>query len=267
MLTILFMFLLLTIGFNVITTTLTSAFASWKFVAVGDIECKKAKKVADAIKKYSDPAVVLLLGDLGYAKSAKCIKTAFPNALATIGEHDSKKDILKVFKTKKAVYSYTFNEVTFLSLNSKTSASKQINSVNNLVAQANTPFIVPFSHYPCVTNPSAHHGEWKGCKSKRVPILQQSGKTILYANGGNHGYQRCFNQDITFITVGTGGRKAESWGKEMDDGCKNNISGVPGYLEITVQDSESMTGRFIDLKGMTDEDADFGISRSPVPIN
>jgi hypothetical protein len=53
----------------------------------------------------------------------------------------------------------------------------------------------------------------------------------------------------------------------MDDGCKNNISGVPGYLEITVQDSESMTGRFIDLKGMTDEDADFGISRSPVPIN
>ena len=32
------------------TTSLRTAFASWKFVAIGDIECKSAKKVADAIR-------------------------------------------------------------------------------------------------------------------------------------------------------------------------------------------------------------------------
>ncbi len=252
------------IGFNVITTTLKTAFASWKFVAVGDIECKSAKKVAGAIKKYSNPVIVLLLGDLGYGKSSKCIKDAFPNGLPTVGNHDKSKDILKVFKMKKAVYSYTVNEVTFLSLNSDTKVSKQINSVKNLVAQAKTPFIVPFSHYPCITNPSAQHGEWKDCKSKLVPIFEQSGKTKLYVNGANHGYQQCYyHQDIAFITSGAGGRKPYSWGNQMDDGCKNNISGIPGYLEVTVWDSHSMSGRFIDLKGMTDEDTDFTISTSP----
>jgi hypothetical protein len=64
MFTILFMFLLI-IGVNVATTSLRTAFASWKFVAIGDIECKSAKKVADAINKYSNPVIVLLLGDLG----------------------------------------------------------------------------------------------------------------------------------------------------------------------------------------------------------
>jgi predicted phosphodiesterase len=251
----------MTFGFSVITTSLTTAFASWKFAAVGDIECKNAKKVANAIKKYSDPVVVLLLGDLGYAKSAKCIKAAFPDGLATMGEHDKQKDILKLFKMKKAVYSFAVKEVTFLSLDSETSVSKQVNMVKDLVSQAETPFIVPFSHTPCVTNPSAHHGEWKGCKSKLVPVLQESGKIKLYVNGRNHGYQQCYEQDITFITAGTGGRKAYPWGNQMDDGCKNSISGVPGYLEVTVQDSQSMTGRFVSLKGMTDEDTDFGIHK------
>jgi predicted phosphodiesterase len=262
MFTILFMFMMI-IGFNVATTTLRTAFASWKFVAVGDIECKSAKKVADDIKKFSNPAVVLLLGDLGYGKSSKCIKDAFPNGLPTVGNHDNSKDILKEFKIKKAVYSHTVKEVTFLSLNSDTNVSKQINSVKNLVAQAKTPFIIPFSHLPCVTNPSAHHGEWNDCKSKLVPILQQSGKTKLYVNGHNHGYQQCHYKGIDFVTSGTGGRKSYSWGNQMDDGCKNNISGIPGYLEVTVWDSHSMNGRFIDLKGMTDEDTDFSISTSP----
>ena len=256
------MFLMI-IGFNVATTSLRTAFASWKFVAIGDIECKSAKKVADAINKYSNPVIVLLLGDLGYSKSSKCIKDAFPNGLPTVGNHDKSKDILKVFKIKKAVYSHTVKEVTFLSLNSDTRVSKQIKLVKNLVAQAKTPFIVPFSHYPCVTNPSAHHTEWKGCKSKLLPILQQSGKTKLYVNGHNHGYQQCYYQDIAFITSGTGGRKPNSWGNQMDDNCKNNISGIPGYLEVTVWDSQSMNGRFIDLKGMTDEDTDFSINTSP----
>lgn len=252
---------LMAIGFNVFTTTLQTAFASWKFVAVGDIECKNAKNVAVAIKKFSNPVVVLLLGDLGYGKSAKCIKDSFPNGLPTIGNHDKPKDILKVFKLKNPVYSHAVNEVTFLSLNSGTSVSNQINLVKNLVAQAKTPFIVPFSHFPCVTNPSAHHGEWEGCKSELVPILQQSGKTKLYVNGHNHGYQQCFSQDITFITAGTGGRKAYPWGNELDDGCKNNISGIPGYLEVTVQDSHSMVGRFITIKGSTDKDTNFSIHK------
>jgi len=252
---------LITIGFNLITTASTTAFASWKFAAVGDIECKNAKNVAATIKKFSNPVVVLLLGDLGYGKSAKCIKNAFPNSLPTIGNHDKSKDILKVFKLKNLVYSHAVNEVTFLSLNSATSASKQANLVKNLIAQAKTPFIVPFSHFPCVTNPSAHHAEWKGCKSNLVPIFQQSGKTKLYVNGHNHGYQQCFSQDITFITAGTGGRKAYPWGDQMDDGCKNNISGVPGYLEVTVQNSQSMVGKFITLKGTTDEDTKFSVHK------
>jgi predicted phosphodiesterase len=250
---------LLAIGFNVIITTSTTALASWKFAAVGDIECKNAKKVAASIEKYSDPVVVLLLGDLGYGKSAKCIKDAFPNGLPTIGNHDKEKNILKVFKLKNPVYSHAVNEVTFLSLNSETSPSNQVNLVKNLIAHAKTPFIVPFSHIPCVTNPSAHHVEWKSCKSKLVPIFEQSGKAKLYVNGHNHGYQQCSIDDITFITAGTGGRKAYPWGNEIDDNCKNNISGTPGYLEVTVQDFHSMAGRFITLKGTTDKQTNFSI--------
>jgi predicted phosphodiesterase len=252
---------LITIGFNVVTTTSTTAFASWKFAAVGDIECKSAHKVANDIKKYSNPVIVLLLGDLGYGKSAKCIKDAFPNGLPTIGNHDKEQNILKVFKLKNLVYSHAINEVTFLSLDSATSASKQANLVKNLLAQAKTPFIVPFSHFPCVTNPSAHHAEWKGCKSDLVPIFEQSDKARLYVNGHNHGYQQCSYNDMTFITAGTGGRTPYPWGNQMDDGCKNNISGVPGYLEVTVQNSQSMIGRFITLKGTTDEDTKFSIHK------
>jgi hypothetical protein len=201
------------------------------------------------------------LGDLGYGQSAKCIKDAFPNGLPTIGNHDYKTDILEVFKLKNPVYSHAVNEITFLSLDSASSASKQVGLVKNLIAQAKTPFVVPFSHYPCVTNPSAHHGEWKGCKSKLAPIFEQSGKVKLYVNGHNHGYQQCSVDDITFITAGTGGRKAYPWGDQMDDGCKNNISGIPGYLEVTVQDSHSMVGRFITLKGTTDKHTNFSIGQ------
>jgi hypothetical protein len=252
--------LLLTIGFNVIiTTTSTTAFARWKFAAVGDIECKHAKKLAHTIEKYSHPVVVLLLGDLGYGESAKCVKDAFPNGLPTIGNHDNQEDILKVFNLKNPVYSHVVNEVTFLSLNSETSEKKEVKLVKHLIEQAKTPFIVPFSHIPCVTNPSAHHPEWKSCKSKLAPIFEQSGKVKLYVNGHNHGYQQCSIDDITFITAGTGGRKAYQWGNEIDDNCKNNISGTPGYLEVTVQDTNSMTGRFITLQGTTNKQTNFGI--------
>ena len=252
--------LLLTIGFNVIiTTTSTSAFARWKFAAVGDIECKNAKKVAHTIEKYSHPVIVLLLGDLGYGESARCVKDAFPNGLPTVGNHDNEEDILKVFNLRNPMYSHAVNEVTFLSLNSETKENKEVKLIKHLIAQAKTSFIVPFSHIPCVTNPSAHHAEWKGCKSKLVPIFEHSGKVKLYVNGHNHGYQQCSIDDITFITAGTGGRKAYPWGNKIDDNCTNNISGTPGYLEVTVEGSHSMNGRFITLKGTTDEDTNFSI--------
>ena len=236
-----------------------TAFARWKFAAVGDIECKSAKKVAHAIEKYSDPVVVLLLGDLGYGKSAKCVKDAFPSGLPTIGNHDNEEDILKVFNLNNPVYSHAVNEVTFLSLDSETSVDKEVKLVKHLISQAKTPFVVPFSHIPCATNPSAHHAEWKGCKSRLVPIFEQSGKAKLYLNGHNHGYQQCSIDDMTFVTAGTGGRKAYPWGNKMDDGCKNNMSGIPGYLEVTVQDSHSMVGRFITLKGTMDKHTNFSI--------
>jgi hypothetical protein len=107
----------MTSGFNVIitATSTTTSFARWKFAAVGDIECTHAKKIAHTIEKYFQPVVVLLLGDLGYGQSAKCSKDAFPNGLPTIGNHDYKTDILKVFKLKNPVYSHAVNEITFLS--------------------------------------------------------------------------------------------------------------------------------------------------------
>ena len=231
---------------------------AWKFVAVGDIECKSAVKVANAITKYSNPVVTLLLGDLGYGKTSKCIKDAFPNSLATVGNHDKEKDVLKLWGLKKPIYSKTINDVTFLSLNSDTKVSKNLKSVKSLIADAKTPWIVPFSHYPCVTNPSAHHGEWKNCKKDLVPIFVQSDKVKLYLNGHNHGYQQCFNQDISFITSGAGGRDFYPWGSKMDDGCKNNISGIQGWLEVDVQEN-GMVGQFIDINGGINEDTAFQI--------
>jgi predicted phosphodiesterase len=259
--------LLLTCTILLVVGTSLSAY-SWKWAAVGDIVCKDAAKLAKAIKVNTDPEVVLLLGDLGYGKSSDCIKKAFIDngiQVATPGNHDKTKNILKVFKLKSGTYLVTHKNVAFISFNTEDKVSNVKKEIQPLISKADSnssiDFTVPFSHKPLVTSDGAHHGEEKKFRSALVPLFVQSDKVKLVDAGHNHGYQQCESDGIVFLTVGTGGRKAYAWGSGTDDNCHNNISGVPGYLEVDVDSNSSMVGVFKDLKGGINEEITFQITR------
>ncbi len=232
---------------------------AWKFAAVGDIVCKDAPKVATAIKKAGDN-VTLLLGDLGYAKSSKCIKDAFVgmDVKPTVGNHDKTKDVVKVFG-KGDTGTTSFKNVRFLSINTEGfTLSKVASLLNKYKNDMNYDWIIPIMHKPLVTNPSAHHTEEAKYRQQLVPLFVSNGKVQIVLAGHNHGYQQCSSNDITFITAGTGGRDPYPWGSKMDDNCKYNISGTSGFLEVEVNGTD-MVGYFKDMNGGIKEPTTFQI--------
>jgi predicted phosphodiesterase len=238
--------------------------ASWKFAAVGDIPCKNAPKVANAIKQGGS-LIVILLGDLGYGSTSKCIKDSFGTiGKPTVGNHDTATDIKKVFGITNEIQTYKFNNIRFLSLNTELSADTQKSRVQGLLNKykdaADIDFIIPFEHKPFVTNPSAHHkeSEAKGFRATFLPMFVAASKIPMVLFGHEHGYQQCEVNDITFITAGTGGRDAYPWGSIMDDNCRNNISGTNGFLEVEVNGLD-MVGYFKDLNGGIREETTFQI--------
>jgi predicted phosphodiesterase len=244
---------------------------AWKFAAVGDIQCKDAKKVADAIKKNSAPLRTVLLGDLGYSSTSKCVADAFgtdTSVAPTVGNHDKTSDIKKVFGKGDGVGTFKTQHVRFMSINTEMSISSVKGKVANLLNKysnaTDIDFIIPYSHKPYITNPSAHHKETeaKGYRAALLPLYDDSDKVRLVLFGHNHGYQHCSDNETVLdaVTAGTGGRKPYSWGSSMDDNCKNNISGVSGYLEVEVTNS-TMTGQFVELNGNVHEDTIFQVSK------
>ena len=237
----------------------SSSVHAWKFAAVGDIVCKDAPKVATAIKKAGNN-VTLLLGDLGYSTSSKCIGDAFKgmNVKPTVGNHDKTSDVVKVFG-KGDTGTTSFSNVRFLSINTEGfTLSKVAGLLNKYKNDTNYDFIIPIMHKPLVTNPSAHHTEEAKYRSQLIPLFVSNGKVQLVLNGHNHGFQQCSSNGINFMTAGTGGRDPYPWGSKMDDNCHNNISGTNGFLEVVV-DGAYMVGYFKDMNGGIREETTFSI--------
>jgi predicted phosphodiesterase len=255
--------LLASVVFLIVNVPLANA---WKFAAVGDIVCKDANKVASAIKKDSNPRLVILLGDLGYGSTAKCVKDAFDSqglkSYPTVGNHDTTSDIKKVWSLANEMYTLKRDNVQFVSLNTEKAASDQKDKVQNILnkfkVDPSVKYIIPFEHKAMVTNPSAHHkeSEAKGFRQAFVPMYNDNGKVPLVLFGHNHGYQQCSDDQRYYITAGTGGRSPYPWGSSMDDNCKNNISGTSGYLEV---DINSMIGVFKDLNGKVNQQTSFKV--------
>jgi len=236
---------ILVIILGIVTVQTVSAF---KFAAVGDIECKGSDKIFSLIKANTpDAKRVLLLGDLGYSSSSKCIKISCDkyqeNCIPTVGNHDKASDIKKIFGKGDGVGWYKQNNVVFVGINSELSAStvksKLVPIINRFDNDSSVDFIIPFEHKPFVTNPSAHHPESDAKDYRKVilPVLQTSNKVILVLFGHNHGYQQCSVGDINFITSGQGGRDPYSWGSKTDDNCHFQETGGQSYLEVTVDDN------------------------------
>lgn len=226
-----------------------SSVSAWKFAAVGDIECSGSDRILSMIKSNTpDAKRVILLGDLGYGSTSKCIKVSCDkyqeNCVPTVGNHDKASDIKKVFGKGDGVGWYKQNNVVFLGINSELSIKdvkpKVLNILNRFGNDSNISFIIPFQHKPFVTNPSAHHGEGdaKGYRAALLPIFNNNEKVALVMFGHNHGYQQCTVGDTHFITSGMGGRDPYPWGSKTDDGCTNQLSGGIGYLEVDVSDNE-----------------------------
>lgn len=243
------------IAISIVTVQSVSA---WKFAAVGDIECKGADRILGFIKTNTPEAKrVLLLGDLGYGSTSKCIKTSCDkfglNCIPTVGNHDKASDIKKVFGKGDGVGTYQTNNVRFLGVNSELSIStvkaKVASLLNKYQNDSNIDFIIPFQHKPFVTNPSAHHGEGdaKGYRAALLPLYQAAEKVKLVLFGHNHGYQQCDVGDIAFITSGQGGRDPYSWGSKTDDNCHNQATGGIGYLEVDV-DNHSLSWKRVFTK-------------------
>ncbi len=234
---------------------------AWKFAAVGDIVCKDAPKVATAIKKAGNN-VTLLLGDLGYSSSSKCIADAFKgmNIKPTVGNHDKTADVVKVFG-KGDTGTTSFSNIRFLSINTEGfTLSKVAGLLNKYKNDTAIDFIIPIMHKPLVTNPSAHHPEEAKYRKSLVPLFVNNGKVSLVINGHNHGFQECSSNGISFITSGAGGRDPYPWGSKIDDNCKNNISGTNGFLEVEVNGTD-MVGYFKDLNGGIREETTFQVIR------
>jgi predicted phosphodiesterase len=246
-----------------------SSVNAWKFAAVGDIECKSAVKVINSIKTNTpDVKRVLLLGDLGYSSTSKCIKDACDkallNCLPTVGNHDKTSDVKKVWGKGDSVGTYQTNNVRFLSINTEMSIKDVKSKVNSLLNKYKNDttinFIIPYEHKPFVTNKGAHHSESdaKGYRTALVPLFVNNGKVQLVLFGHNHNFLQCSSNNISFITIGTGGRDPYPIGSGTDDNCHNGITGTDGYIELDVN-GVSMVGVWKDLNGGIREETTFSI--------
>jgi len=245
-----------------------SSVSAWKFAAIGDIECKSAVKVATSIKTHTpDVKRVVLLGDLGYGKSSKCIADAFKglSLVVVVGNHDKAKDVQKSFGlTSNLISTYKTENVRFLTVDTEQSISAIKSKVSGLLNKyknaTDIDWIIPVSHKPYVTSDSTHHkeSEAKGFRSALVPLYVDNNKVQIVLFGHNHDYLHCSSDGIQFIQVGTGGRDPYPLGTATDDNCRNGITGTNGYLEVQVNGTD-MVGVFKDMNGGMKEDTTFQI--------
>ena len=195
-------------------------FTDFNFALAGDWGCtKNTAKTVDLIKSH-DPELVFSLGDTSYGKDINCwvdiVKPISDRMKAVIGNHDVMSPTLldqhlKQFGLEKSYYSFDYNNIHFLMMDSESSYlpgsdpdfsnlenTEQYRFVENDLSNAsNNPaikWIIVMSHRQFYSSLCGDHDSCEPIKKFREayhPLFEKYGVDLLFS-GHAHNYQRTY---------------------------------------------------------------------------
>lgn len=202
------------VGLSIVSSNikLTNAAGDFNFGAVGDWGCGSNAKNTEKNIQGKNPSSVLQLGDYFYESKATCwfniIKPIDSISKINIGNHDDESkslldSYLKHFHLSKSYYSFNFQNVHVLVLNTedsnlKTSSSQYDFAKTDLKKVSEDPnigWIIVSMHKPLFSSPNACSA--RSCKgssslTKALQPLFDKYHVDLVLEGHVHNYQRTF---------------------------------------------------------------------------
>ena len=193
---------------------------NFNFALAGDWGCtKNTAKTVDLIKSH-DPELVFSLGDTSYGKDINCwvdiVKPISDRMKAVIGNHDVMSPTLldqhlKQFGLDKPYYSFEYNNIHFLMMDSESSYlpgsdpdfsnledSEQYRFVENDLSNASNnqaiKWIIVMSHRQFYSSLCGEHDSCEPIKKFREayhPLFEKYGVDVLFS-GHAHNYQRTY---------------------------------------------------------------------------
>ena len=225
------------------------------FNVVGDIDYGDKGRTAQNLVSGS-PNRIVLLGDFGYERSAstwwnsstmKPVRDSGIPVIAVLGNHDKSSDYLKIFGQSGWDFSRTIGNTRFVAINTQ---SPNLSSAESKVkAGQNDPairWVVPIMHKCIVTPQGSHHPPEVSISFHKM--FQKYSKVKLVLQAHNHNYFRSVKNGITYIVVGSGGRKF--YVDSSDMWTKAHIPNTYGVLKCNTS-STSISCRFVDNGGAT----------------
>src|SRR5918999_897686 len=195
-------------------------FTEFNFALAGDWGCtKNTAKTVDLIQSH-DPELVFNLGDTSYEKDINCwidiVQPISDRMKAVIGNHDVmsqnlSKQHLKQFGLDKPYYSFDYNNIHFLMMDSESSYlpgtdpdfsdlenTDQYQFVENDLSNASTnpaiKWIIVMSHRQYYSSLCGEHDSCEPIKKLReayYPFFEKYGVDLLFS-GHAHNYQRTY---------------------------------------------------------------------------
>ena len=195
-------------------------FTDFNFALAGDWGCtKNTAKTVDLIQSHN-PELVFSLGDTSYGKDINCwvdiVKPIADRMKAVIGNHDVMSPILldqhlKQFELHKPYYSFDYNNIHFLMMDSESSYlpgsdpdfsnledTEQYQFVENDLAKTSTnpyvKWIIVMSHRQFYSSLCGEHDSCEPIKKFRDayhPLFEKYGVDVLFS-GHAHNYQRTY---------------------------------------------------------------------------
>mgnify|MGYP001600438750 CR=1 FL=1 len=224
------------------------------FSVVGDIDYGDDGRTAQNLVSES-PNRIVLLGDYGYDVDAntwwnstmKAVRDSGIPVIATLGNHDQSSAYLKIFGQSTWNFTRTVGNTRFVSINTQSpslsSAESKIKSAQN---NPDIRWIIPIMHKCIVTPQGSHHPPEVSINFHKM--FQKYSKIKLVLQAHNHNYFRSVKNGITYIVVGSGGRKF--YVDASDLWTKVHIPNTSGVLKCSTN-ANSISSRFVDNGGAT----------------
>jgi predicted phosphodiesterase len=267
---------------------------SWRFGAVGDLDCTDNTQSNVNIFKRQTASLILFIGDLLY----ECKQSDFDQMWqpfagklkASMGNHDDLDIIAKYGFPKDGkteYYSFDYQGVHFLAMSTEKDravGSSQYNFVVNDINQAchdpKTNWIVVFFHKPSITSPTKHPAE-KNQFAIYQPVF--NGCVDIVLQGHNHVYERNFpvtndrtapvivtkqanysegSNATTYLTVGGGGHDLYKFDGTSPLSAKKFSEFGSIVFTVTPQ---TIKGEYYSTKAPTQVKDQFGIYKDIAP--
>lgn len=208
-------FLISFFGFSMMSSNvgIANAVGKFNFGAVGDWGCGSNAKNTVKNLKGKSPERVLQLGDYSYQSKATCwfntIKPIDSISKINIGNHDDESksllnSYLKHFQLSKTYYSFNFQNVHILVLNTEDSNLKKTSSsqfdfaksdLKKASGDPNVRWIIVSFHKPLFSSPngcSASSCKGSSSLTKALQPLFDKYRVDIVLQGHVHNYQRTF---------------------------------------------------------------------------